>query len=570
MSDISNRLSQISIPPSEKEAFDIWLEGKDAVAVLRDNARDGDFVVYASFTHAFMHGIVVPASEVSPPDIDDLLSWSCNPSSSWGICHTFGDPPEVSISRPLDHAGSKTFARGEQLVFSRSFDGRLGEKSYFEILQKFIHLFDLHFLAERKSYCRLDRRGDIEDVIRILSKPKGVNDLFNGTVIAFRRDVLDQYLALTDSVLVQTFDFTRFRLGEFHGWSESRSTERIIGDDLYYWLSIQRGYGSYMRGIQIVRPQISRETLFNPFGREREGERKYASFIAHDWKNGVVKEISCAPGCTANYFTKSELPYELSPAFFRPEVLLKYKSDSEKYRLQDRSISCRGAWHLQTYDINEAGQVHTYIGYLQTLPYEEQLYWKVYNEPPRGPISRRSVKTDFKGDWDLDYDALISLKNELSRLDRQKVPWWTLRSENLLDRVHYPVSSSVDEWANDILQLDQLVIEGFEVKWLRKTAQSVRRTLEPQFRSVRLLEECLIGLGFEEDHARQVTEPFYSLHDMRSKLKGHAAGEEAVKIRKAILTKYSSYREQFRALCESCDKSLRTLSEVFEKVAPTA
>ena len=61
-------------------------------------------------------------------------------------------------------------------------------------------------------------------------------------------------------------------------------------------------------------------------------------------------------GQTANYFTQSDLPFEMSPAFFHPEVLTRYKSDSDKYTLQDRSISCRGAWHLQTYDINDAGQ----------------------------------------------------------------------------------------------------------------------------------------------------------------------------------------------------------------------
>ena len=61
-----------------------------------------------------------------------------------------------------------------------------------------------------------------------------------------------------------------------------------------------------------------------------------------------MREISTAPGETANHFTKSDLPFETSPAFFRPEVLQRYKSDTDRYTLEDRSISCRGAWHLQT------------------------------------------------------------------------------------------------------------------------------------------------------------------------------------------------------------------------------
>jgi hypothetical protein len=563
MNDISNLLSRISVPPSGSEAFNLWLGAKDAVALLKDNARHQDFIVYASSMHVFMHAIVVPLSKVTPPNVEDLLSWNCNPSASWGISYKLSDPPDATISPPLADAGSKTLACGEQLVFSRSFDGRIGDKSYFEVLQKFVHLFDLHFLPERKSYCRLDRRGDIEDVIRITSRPKGTEDIFAETVITFNRDLLDRYLAFTDSVLIRTFDFTRFRPGEFRGWLQSQNTQQLVDGDLYYRSSIVPGNGSFIRGFQIVRSQISKETLFDPFGREEEGEREYASFIAHDWKNEVIAEISCAPGRTSNYFTKSELPYELSPAFFNPEVLLKYKSDSEKYRLQDRSISCRSIWHLQTYDINEAGQVHTYIVYLRSLPYKEQLYWKAYNEPPKGPISKRAAKTDFDGNWDLDYDALSSMRAALFQLRAQNVPWWTLRSEKLPDRVHYPATSSPDDWSNEMLHLDQLVVEGFEEAWLRKTAQSVGRIPDPKFRSVKLLEECLLGLGCEEDYALKIIEPFRSLHNMRSKLKGHAAGEEAGKIRHAALAEYGSYGAHFRALCERCDKSIRTLCEIF-------
>jgi hypothetical protein len=179
------------------------------------------------------------------------------------------------------------------------------------------------------------------------------------------------------------------------------------------------------------------------------------------------------------------------------------------------------------------------------------------------------VKTDFEGDWDLDYDPLNSLKNALSELNRSQVLWWTLRSENLLDRVHYPVTLSADEWSSEILSLDQLVVEGFVETWLRQTARSVGRTLRPEFRSLRLLEECLIGFGFEEEHARQIAEPFRNLHDMRSKLKGHASGKEAIKIKEAVLNEYRSYREHFRALSKKCDNSLGILREAFGKMRST-
>jgi hypothetical protein len=111
-------------------------------------------------------------------------------------------------------------------------------------------------------------------------------------------------------------------------------------------------------------------------------EKQYASFITHDWRHDEIREISCAPGATASYFDDSDLPFEISPVFFKPEVLLRYKADRDKYSFSGRSIYCRGSWSLETFDINDAGQVHTYIRYLGYLPYEEQLYWRSYNEPP--------------------------------------------------------------------------------------------------------------------------------------------------------------------------------------------
>jgi hypothetical protein len=319
-----------------------------------------------------------------------------------------------------------------------------------------------------------------------------------------------------------------------------------------------------MRGAHIAQSAISKDAVITRHNYSVKEQREYASFIAWDFKNKVLRDISTAPSATANYFTKSDLPFEMSPAFFRPEVLLKYKSDSDKYRLEDRSISCRNAWHLETYDINEAGQVHTYLIYLQSLPYDEQLYWKSYNEEPKAPISKRALTTDFKGDWYTEYDPLASLKETVLELDHSQVPWWTLRSEQLPSSVHYPVTSSPDEWHNEILQLDQMLVEGFETSWLRKKATELGRIPDPRFQSLKLVEECLMALGFEEAGARDVTAPMQKLHWFRSKLKGHASGDAATEIRKQVLTEHGSYGKHFRALCAECDEGLHTIAERFK------
>ena len=562
MTKTTDTLQKLSSLPLEKEAFEAWLKLEDAIEFLENNARQDEFVVYAGMTHVFMHAVVVPASSVNPPNVDDLISWSCNPTSSWGISYTFSDPASVQICPPLEHTGSKTLDKGEQLVFARFFEGRLGSKNYYEALQRFIHVFDLHYLRERSAYCRLDKHGDIEDMICNSVVP--AKEGFAGNIVTFSRELLDEYLTLTSAVIVRMFDFTRFRPSSFNGWSNAQEASYTTTDGEFSYRSrIEPGHASYMRGYQIVRPLGSKLAILKRLSGITDEEKQYASYIAHDWKNNVVREISCAPGHAANYFTKSDLPFELSPAFFRPEVLAKYKADSEKYRLTERSISCRGAWHLETYDINEAGQVHSYLVYLRNLPYEEQLHWKAYNENPRGPISRRAFTTDFEGSWDLEYDPLISLKGVLRDLDQRQVPWWTLRTAKLLDQVHYPATSSADEWSNEILQLDQLVVEGFEEKYLKQKAQELGRTPDPKFRSLKLVEECLIALGFEEEHARKITAPLQEVHHLRSKLKGHASGEEAQELKRKALENHQSYRNHFHHLCRECDQVIKTIVEAF-------
>jgi hypothetical protein len=568
MTTVINTLEEISTPPVVGDAFDGWLDMKDAIDFLERNAQQDEIVVYAVMQHAYLHTVLVPASLLDQPDIEDLLSWDCNAYSSWGVEIRYSTPPSVFISQPLNGTGSKTLDKGEQLVFARSFEGRIEEDHYCEILQKFVHVLNIHFLPERNAYCRLDRHGDIEDVIKIVEIPK-VGDDFGGTIVTFNRAALDEYAVLTDSALLRMFDFPRFRPAQFSGWTTGHDAGHISANDLFYRLHIEQGYASYLRGVQIAHPAISKEAITRRLDPASQREKQYVSFIANDWKNRIVRQISCAPGETANYFTESSLPFEMSPAFFRAEVLSKYKADGEKYRLEDRTISCRGAWHLQTFDINEVGQVHTYLVYLRNLPYEEQLYWKAFNEPPKGPISKRAFRTDFEGCWDSDYAPVASLKYVLNELNRERVPWWKPRSEKLFEQLHYPTTGSADEWANELLKLDQLVIEGFDAKWLRNRAQALGRSPEPSFGSLRLVEECLTGLTFTEQNAKKVVEPLKAAHELRSKVKGHASSAEAVAaIRKQVLTQHGSYKQHFEALCGQCDESMRIITEAFGKIVP--
>lgn len=92
MNRASTDLVRLSTPPTSDEEFRSWLALTDAFNFLSENLRQDDFVVYAGLAHTFIHAIAVPTRLLHPPDVEDLIGWNCNASSSWGISHFVSNP----------------------------------------------------------------------------------------------------------------------------------------------------------------------------------------------------------------------------------------------------------------------------------------------------------------------------------------------------------------------------------------------------------------------------------------------------------------------------------------------
>lgn len=544
------KLIAISQAPTDSEEFDEWCSQNDILPFLSEEAEDEHVLIYASLDHVYIYALLVPDNVNLEDNGNDLMGWSSNPLSGWSLIASQDD---VWIEKPCQSERSEVLKAATQIIFGRSFEGYTSASSYFEVNQEITQVLDLHYVSERNAWCRLDQHGDIEDCISVL-------DLKGGRAILVKANVLDKYCAVSRTKLLRMFDFTRYRKGSFPGWGNGRDERHLPKHDgIAMRLTVQPGVGSYSRGIQLIEPRISAASVCSETWGINDDQREYASFITQDWKNNRIAEISCAPGATANYFTESDLPFELSPAYFRPEVLSKYKADRQKYTLEDRSITCRGAWYLKSYDINEAGQVHTYLIDLRQLPYEEQLHWKQFNEPPKAGLSKRAFATDFEGQWYDEYDALPALKSRLRELIKTKCPWWDLPNTDQIEDVHYPVTASRDEWANEIMALDQLVVEGLNQKWLKAKAVELGQKPSATMRQLRLLEICLVGLGFEEEHAYDLMSPFHELHNLRSLVRGHRWGSDAASESKRVLKEFGEYKIHFKSLCQRCDESLKLI-----------
>ena len=501
-----------------------WLEDAEKnVHFLRQTCKNNqEIFLYASGPNFYVQSVLVPRASVDPPDHKDLAEAHLMITDTWCIQRVYGGEKghRIYLDQPLSFPGCQTLVGGEKLVFLRIFEGVKAYQPKLELNQKFVHSHGLYYMDERSAFCRLDSRGDIEDIITIFDDEHS-DPWQRLRAITIRWRDLATYMALSNTALVIKFDFARFVPGAFPRWEDSERQIRETKDSFYRSGVIPK-HASYVNGHIVIHTKLSEDDLIDEWKSEEDSNtKKYASFMIFDRKNNKQVETSCGPNHIVDYHTESDLPWEISPAFFRPEVLHKYKQDPEKYTVEDQSISCRGSWHLDTYDINEAGQVHTYIRYLSTLPIEEQLYWKSFNEWPKGKISKRAYQTDILGEFSTEDDPLAELRGVVHSLDRKAPSWWCPRGDVLIQKALYPATDSIEEWGNEILALDHMVIEGFSVRGLRSVADARGSTYEKGWRSLKLLEVALSAAGCGEEQAKKLVGPLKELHSLRNPAKAH-------------------------------------------------
>jgi hypothetical protein len=427
--------------------------------------------------------------------------------------------------------------------------------------QEYAHLVGIHWRPEKRAYCRFNEHGDLEAVVSVTTREDKQS---NVTLVSFKWESLEEYLVASDASLVRMFDFTLSRRSEFCGWSDEPPQKTYDSDRFFFHRKVMPGHAAYTRGVQIIRPRRPEKVVFTGItdGWFGQKNKEYAEFTAYDWRNGRIAKISTDPIATANYFNaeSNSLPFELSPAFFRPEVLLKYKTDRDKYAVGDRHVSCRATWHLKGIDVNEAGQVHAYICYLRSLPYTEQLHWLSFNEPPMTGISERAIVNDFQGRFVTFMEPLQKVLSVIQHWHNDKIAWWTLRDENLLDRVNTPLTASRDEWAEAFMDLAKLVVEGFETKLIRAKLDMTQIPYQKEDKTIALLEK-LLNKGDRSDEPQKLV-GLRTVQLLRSKAKGHAGGSEAEQLVQDALIEHETFSNHFLHVCAQVADELEAIEHL--------
>lgn len=444
------------------------------------------------------------------------------------------------------------------LVFFRSAEGVTDDTRVSrELAQEFIHACEAFWRPERRAYSRLDFRGDWEDVVSCSTRktPEAID------LISASRQPLDLHLMALGAVLVRIFEFRMRSQDAPSGFHFTDEEQRSITSDPglhYHEITSEKGVG-IVWGVQIIQPRLTSlevEQLVKEGRIPDPKESEPISFTVEDWRNGTIATVSTDPSTTTNYFLAegNDLPFETSPAYFRPEVLLKYKANQEKYSVHDDEIHCRGGWRLRDYSVNAAGQIAAYICDLRNLPHEEQLYWSTYNEPPRAGLSKRAIDTDFRGKLPENTTPREQLVHILRRWAEDRVDWWTWRAEDSPELLAVPRTENRREWGDALVALSNGATEGFVVKELRQILRSGGGHVDKQWGSIKLLEELLQSRGIPLPGGRLAA--LREVNEGRVFSGVHATGSKGADLAKAVLEKHGSFASHFEHLCEEVAKEL--------------
>lgn len=307
---------------------------------------------------------------VSDEKLSDALSrygWDLRKGSN-GVCEIWSDG-----KWSFCHDGINVL---EPFVLYRSANYDID--NYVELSQDFRVLLNMHdrYVSPTEHCFVVDNEnGDWEKVAEI-----------KGETIRIKLTILRKYLALRRMNLLLFFDEMRFSQQSFQELGLTPVMNQIVKDDdyIYNYSSLVDCHadgnksGGWIMGKCVLR---YREKDYNRDSFDQD-DKQYAEFIYDYDDEGEPMSHSCKKETLSNYFVANgDNPLEMTPIFFKKEVLDKYYSNPNKYTVSDGAVGCEGSWSLHI-DNDHRNYVIVPLVYLGNLDYSEQLYWKGYNVSP--------------------------------------------------------------------------------------------------------------------------------------------------------------------------------------------
>jgi hypothetical protein len=185
----------------------------------------------------------------------------------------------------------------------------------------------------------------------------------------------------------------------------------------------------------------------------------------------------------------------IHPAQFEVVQNFFYYDNPSKYSVETTYLRCLDLWGLPI-DTNKKGLIYAWLGDLGRIPYKEQQHWRQYNVPPEGGITEHRWKTDFMAEF-ADPDEPV------------------FRFKRAYDQAQEHFKST---YASELFL--QLIEED----------SHCYSTLDNKAdKSINALENFL-GTKVGTDKAKDLTQPFRILQELRSSGVAHPKGQEYAKL----------------------------------------
>ncbi|QUA52735.1 hypothetical protein [Aristaeella lactis] len=450
----------------------------------------------------------------------------------------------------------------EPIIFDREFYGV--RPDYIEISQEFILLNNLYWDLKKNGFYAIHNNGECEPVIKYEDEDS----------IYIRSTYLYKYAAAKQKYIVLFYDIRTELPGSLSENGLEPFDKDYTDEFIRYGLwgnelsSLPRNKSySVLMGKKLFPPMNIEKCGYWPF----EPEKEYEDFIIGEAPTGEKITHSCDPNTLNNFFNSNpDEPLYFTPVFFRREVLQKYISKSELYKITDGRITCGSFWSMEIDNHHtDSDIISAFLGDLGTyLPEEEQKVWKIYNIISDEGISEVTYKRDFLCtfvDSNMEDHRFIANYIELNEKWEQQFGWPLFLSLSVSDDYNFngiriPVVNSQQEFDNLVLSLVKVLIDSLNEKVIIREA-NVPDDEKNSLKGIGKLEAWIYAKGAKgfEDHIKFLRD----LQELRSTGTGHRKGKGYEKISEVFQLNEKTYADVFTDILRKANQFLVCMKETF-------
>lgn len=417
--------------------------------------------------------------------------------------------------------------------------------------QEFVMLFEL-YRGEDGCYYSVDKCGEREIVVD-----------FAGDEVRVRTKYILRFIAAKQCLFVYFVDArlassSSFPLGSTECIAESDEVGGNYHIGQWYTSDIDEGYLlSMLYARSFIEPGDVETCGVWPYDEKIE---QYPEFIIGERPDGSLVRYTCDPNKLGTYFDKEpRSPHYLTPVFFKPAVLDKYRS-SPYFDVSERHISCGSQWGCEIDNV-DPDRVMVYLGDLgRDLPESERTHFLSFEMSPVDQhISDEVFKTDLLNMWVKDPSGPVSMlmraRMELDKAWRKRFGLALYRpfhraDEGILEQIHIPSGNGESEFEAVTMALTRALVDYIDESALEGADAKG---------SINKLEVFLSANDIVAD-----LKPLRDLQNLRSAGAAHGKGSKYDRLYGDVVTE--DHREDAKRLIARLTTMLNELAETLKSV----